>query len=385
MWGDAEMARKTLVVLVVCVALSPFACQRDRKPVEPVVIEPAELQSFADTFFPEQMEALNIPGLTFIFVQGGEVVFAKGYGYSNLETATPVGADSSVVRIGSVSKLFVATAVMQLVEKGKLDLHADINQYLSAFKLENTFPEPVTLAHLLTHTAGFEDPPYVSNTDPARVQPLGEHLAENMPPRTHPPGEVNIYSNYGYALAALVVEEVSGTPFEQYVEQNILKPLGMSKSSYLLAPPLPENMVTGYAYQDGAQVPQPMDYDSDYPGGSIVSTSEDMSHFMLAHLRDGCFEGACILGADTLAKMHERHAETPYEGQYVTLGFVEGIQDSQRFLGHSGAIRGFGSSLNLLPEHDAGYFFSFNAECYETSACQIIPAFREQFLAQFFE
>jgi CubicO group peptidase (beta-lactamase class C family) len=379
------MTRKMVAVLALCVALFPFSCQRDRKTTKPVAIESAELQSFADTFFPGKMEELNIPGLTFIFVQSGEVVFAKGYGYANLESATPVSADSSVVRIGSVSKLFVATAVMQLVEQGRVDLNADINPYLSAFKLENTFSEPVTLAHLLTHTAGFEDPLYVSNTDPALVEPLGEHLAEHMPPRTHPPGEAHIYSNYGYALAALVVEEVSGTPFDKYVEQHIFEPLRMSKSSYLLAPPVPENMVTGYAYHDASQVPQPMDYDRDYPGGSIVSTAEDMSHFVLAHLQDGCHEGACILSAETLAEMHQRQAATPHEGQNVTLGFVEGLQDGQRLLGHSGAIRGFGSSLNLLPEHDAGYFFCFNAECYETSACEIISAFREQFLEQFFQ
>jgi len=381
--GDIELTQKKVAVVILSIALLLFACQPARKPVETVVIDPVELQTFADAFFAEQMEALHIPGLTFIFVQGGDVIYARGYGYANLETATPVNADSSVVRIGSISKPFVATTVMQLVEQGKLDLHTDINQYLTAFQLEDTFPEPVTLAHLLTHTAGFEDPPYTSNTDPQQVQPLGAFLAVNMPPPTHLPGEVFIYSNYGYALAALIVEEVSGTPFDQYVEQNIFTPLEMTQSSYLLAPPLPENLVTGYLYRDGEQIPQPMDYDSDYPGGSIVSTAEDMSHFILAHLGDGCYQGACILNATTLAEMHRRQAETPYEGQYVTFGFTEGNSDGQRLLGHSGAIRGFGSSLDLLPEHNAGYFFSFNAECYETSACQIVSEFREQFLERF--
>jgi CubicO group peptidase (beta-lactamase class C family) len=377
------MNQKKIAIVILSLALLLFACQPDRKPVEPVVIDPVELRAFADTFFAEHMETFHIPGVSFVFVQGGEVIYAHGYGYANLETATPIDADSSVMRIGSVSKLFVATVVMQLVEQGQLDLHGDINQYLTSFQLENTFHEPVTLAHLLTHHGGFEDPPYVSNTDPDQVQPLGPFLAANMPPPTHLPGEVFIYSNYGYALAALIIEEVSGTPFNQYVEQNIFTPLKMTQSSYLLAPPLPENMVTGYLYQDGEQIPQPMDYDSDYPGGSIVSTAEDMSHFILAHLGDGCYQGACILNATTLAEMHQRQAETPYEGQYVTFGFTEGKSHGQWLLGHSGAIRGFGSSLNLLPEHNAGYFFSFNAECYETSACQIISEFREQFLERF--
>jgi CubicO group peptidase (beta-lactamase class C family) len=288
------------------------------------------------------------------------------------------------MRIGSISKLFVATAVMQLVEQGKLDLDTDVNRYLTAFQLEDTFPQPVTLAHLLTHTAGFEDPPYATFTDPREVQPLGEHLAEKMPPRTHPPGEGFIYSSYGYALAALIVEEVSGTPFDRYVEQEIFKPLGMTHSRYLLALPLPENLATGYFYQDGVQVPQQVDYDEDYPGGSIVSTAEDMSHFILAHLQDGCYQGSCILQASTVADMHQRRAKTPYDGQNVALGFVEGLQGGQRLLGHSGAISGFGSILDLLPAHNLGYFFSFNEECWQTSACEIISAFRTQLLERFF-
>ena len=377
------MDRKKIALMILTIALFLSACQADRKTAIAVVIDPVELQAFADRFFVEQMEKLHIPGVTFIFVQDGEVIYASGYGYANLETGASINTDSSVVRIGSVSKPFVAAAVMQLVEQGKLDLHTDINQYLTEFQLESAFPEPVTLAHLLTHTAGFLDPPYATYTDPGRVQPLGPFLAENLPSPTNQPGDVFSYSSYGYALAALIVEEVSGTPFDQYVEQNIFSPLRMTHSSYLLSPPLPEHMVTGYQYRDGEQFPQPVDYDDDYPGGSIVSTAEDMSHFMLAHLGDGCYQGACILKPTTLAEMHKRQAETPYEGQNVTFGFIEGITDSQRLLGHSGAIRGFASSLDLLPEHNAGYFFSFNAECLETSACQIVSEFREQFLERF--
>ena len=158
----------------------------------------------------------------------------------------------------------------------------------------------------------------------------------------------------------------------------------MAHSRYLLAPPLPDHLATGYVYQDGVQVPQRVDYDEDYPGGSIVSTAEDMSHFMLAHLQDGCYQGGCILQASTVAEMHQRRAKTPYERQNVALGFVEGLQNGQRLLGHTGAISGFGSSLDLLPAHNLGYFFSFNEECWQTSACEIISAFRTQLLERFF-
>jgi len=376
------MNQKKGIVFLLLIGLL-FACQVHRQPAAPVGIDPFELQIFADTFFAERMRTLHIPGVTFIFVQGGEVLFARGYGYANLEAAAPIDASSSVVRIGSISKPFVAIAVMQLVEQGKLDLHADINQYLEAFQVASPFPEPVTLAHILTHTAGFVDPPYLTYTDPQKVQPLGVFLRTDMPSPVNPPGEVFYYSSYGYALAGLIVEEVVGIPFDQYVEEYIFAPLKMSHSSYLLGPPLPEDLATGYWYRGGKLIPQPLDYDDDYPGGSMGSTAEDMSHFILALLGDGCYQGRCILQPAALAEMHQHQVETPYTGQYATYGFIEAIVDGQQLVGHSGAILGFGSILDLLPEHNAGYFFSFNSECLETSACQVITDFREQFLKRF--
>ncbi len=348
-----------------------------------ITVDPQELERFADEFFAGQMAERHIPGLTFVAVQKGQPLVAKGYGLADMEKQISF-AENTVVRIGSVSKLFVATAVMQLVEQGKLDMHTNVNQYLTTFQIDDNFPTPVTLAHLLTHTGGFEDPRYRSNTDPASVQPLGPYLAEYMPPRASPPGQVFCYSNHAYALAAYVVEQVSGIPFDQYVEENILHPLGMERSGYLLSPPMPAGLGVGYSYEDGTHIPQPIDYDSDYPGGSLISTAADMAKFMLAHLRDGCYQDRCILQPATIADMHQQQATTPYDGQNVTYGFVEGIKNDQRLIGHSGAIRGFGSILDLLPKHNLGYFFSFSLECLDSSACEIIPKFREQFLDRFF-
>lgn len=374
--------RATLAVIVMALALAPASCHR--VPAGPVELDPAELESFVDAFFAKEMEERHIPGVTFIFVQDGDVLLAKGYGSADLEAGLPVDPLASVVRIGSVSKLFVATAVMQLVERGQVNLETDVNRYLTTLRLEDTYPQPVTLAHLLTHTGGFEDPPYASNTDPALVGPMAGYLAAHMPPRTSPPGGVFRYSNHGYALAALVVEQVSGQPFEQYVEENIFRPLAMGQTRYLVAPPLPEGLAAGYLYEGGRQVRQPVDWDSDWPGGSAVSTAADMARFMLAHLQEGCHQGTCILQPATLARMHERQGATPYKGQAVTYGFAEATVRGQRLIGHSGAIRGFGSILTLMPEHHLGYFFSFNSECLGTTACGIVGAFRQQFIRRFF-
>ena len=118
--------------------------------------DPAELETFLDDLFTKQMEDYHIAGLTFALVKDGQLFFQKGYGYADLEKQTPVDPATTIFRIGSVTKLFTWTAVMQLVEQGKLDLDADVNTYLD-FKIPSTFPEPITLKHLLSHTAGFEE------------------------------------------------------------------------------------------------------------------------------------------------------------------------------------------------------------------------------------
>lgn len=319
-----------------------------------------DLEAELDALLAEQRAVLHIPGLVFVLVEDGEITFSRGVGLADVREGIPMDPERTVMRIGSVSKLFVAAAVMQLVEQGRLDLHADISQYLDDFPRFDRRPEPVTLAQLLTHTAGFGD--YWSNTtDPSKLQPLGVYLAEHMPPRFTAPDEVINYSNHGYALAAYVVERVSSVPFDRYVEEQILAPLGMAQSGYLLDASLPERLATGYLY-DGTYVPQPVDYDDDYPGGSMVATAADMARFMIAQLSGGCYQDRCILAPDTVAQMQAQafthHPDLPG----WTLGFQEEYLRGQRSIGHGGAIRGFTSDLLLLPELGVGYFVSFNHE-----------------------
>ena len=126
-----------------------------QQPLPP--LDATEVEAFFDGLMAAQLEIHHIPGATVALVQNGELLLAKGYGYANLEARTPVVANRTLFRPGSVSKLFVWTAVMQLVEEGKLDLNADVNSYLTAFQIPATFPEPITLAHLMAHTAGFEE------------------------------------------------------------------------------------------------------------------------------------------------------------------------------------------------------------------------------------
>jgi CubicO group peptidase (beta-lactamase class C family) len=369
--------------------LSLAGCSPDGLDDTPILREPGdfdalELAAFVDSFFEEQLEDLDIPGATFVFVRDGQVVMTRGYGLANIELEIAFDPETTVVRVGSVSKLIVATAVMQLVERGQLDLHTDVNHYLTTFGIGDEYDQPVTIANLLTHTGGFDHPPYWTTTDPSEVLPLGQYLAEQMPPRITPPGEVIDYSSHGYDLAAYIVEEISGVTFTEYVESYILQPLGMDHSSYLISPPHPDDMAVGYTIEGINQVPQPIDYDPGYPSGSFASTASDMAKLMLAYLQDGCYQEACILSADSIALMQLQQFTNHPQLPGWTYGFTEGFRNNQRMIGHGGAIRGFGSDLTLLPEYDLGYYFSFNEECYQTVACAIVSRFRSQFQDTFF-
>jgi CubicO group peptidase (beta-lactamase class C family) len=206
-------------------------------------------------------------------VKDGEVLFTRGYGKANVEKGEPVLADKTLFRIASITKLFTTTAVMQLAEEGKLDLHRDINTYLTDVEIPNTYPgRPLTLHHLLTHSAGFEEHYTGSGArDASDVEPLDEYLSEQMPARVRPPGEVSSYSNYGMSLAGLVVQEVSGVPFDRYVEENVLDPLRM-ESTTTVQPPVPklrERLATGYDVEGGEPVARPLRVAALLAGGAL--------------------------------------------------------------------------------------------------------------------
>ena len=192
-----------------------------------------DIEAFVDGYIAGHLKTHDVPGVTLSVVKHGKLWFAKGYGVADLEQRRPVRADTTIFRIASVSKLFTATAVMQLVEEGELDLHADVNTYLKAFSIPRAYDKPVTLAHLLTHTSGFEDR-YIETaaTTAEAMQPLGAVLARNLPARIRPPGQFAAYSNHGFALAGHIVEQAAGMPFDASIEERLFKPLEMNQSTF---------------------------------------------------------------------------------------------------------------------------------------------------------
>src|SRR5215204_1402581 len=254
--------------------------------------DPAELEAFLDKLLGKEMEKHHIAGAAVSVVKDGELFFAKGYGSAELEKSIPVDPERTNFRIGSIAKLLTWTAVMQLAEEGKLDLDADINTYLD-FRIPDTYPQPITLKDLMTHTSGFEDLYYERLAkDPDDLLPPREWLVTHMPARVSPPGDVAAYSSYGAALAGYIVGRVSGEPYEQYIQEHILNPLGMVHTT--AKPSMPPNIrahtSVGYVYEDGtfqkfpdsSEMGQPdleysdMGQPALVPAGDMQSSATDM-------------------------------------------------------------------------------------------------------------
>jgi CubicO group peptidase (beta-lactamase class C family) len=320
-----------------------------------------ELETFLDKFFSEKMEELHIPGAVFVLVKDGEILCAKGYGYADLGKRIPVTPDKTLFRIASVSKTFTATAVMQLKERGLLDLNDDVNKYLKLFQLPNTFAKPVTVANLLTHTAGFDERAIgMAARSQSETVPLGLYLTKRMPPRVLPPGDLISYSNHGMALAGYLVEVISGIPFAHYVEANITQPLSMNRSSFLLPSHLAPDMAVSYAYQQGTFKPYAFDYDNVAPAGALNTTATDIARFMIAHLHNGRYKDARILSEATAQEMHRQQFTQHPRLPGFAFGFHERFENDQRAIEHRGSWAGFGSLLFLLPDRDVGFFVSTN-------------------------
>jgi len=348
-------------------------------PVEGLT-DTSELEDFFDEFITNQLDEGHIPGAVVAVVKGGELFFAKGYGYADLENGRPVDADETLFRIGSVSKLFTWTAVMQLAEQGKLDLEADINTYLRDFQIPATFPEPITLAHLLTHTHGFAN--RLVNTEArsaADLLPLGEFLANNLPDRVRRPGELASYSDYSAALGGYIVEQVSGMPFQQYIQQNILEPLGMLSSTFQQPVPaeLAANLSLGYTYSNDTFQAGEFQYFQLSPANAMSATATDMAKFMIAHLQAGLYGNIRILQVSTANEMHRQQFTHDSHLSGMTYGFIEMKLNDKRLIGHTGGIRHFSTLLVLLPDYNVGLFASYNTA---TSApTELLHAFLDRF------
>lgn len=321
----------------------------------------ADVEAFLEGLVPQQLERENIAGATISVVKDGKLLFAKGYGYSDVANKKPVSPEETLFRPGSVSKLFTWTAVMQLYEQGNLDLDRDVNEYLD-FKIPEAFDKPITLKNILTHTPGFEEQVKDLFKTGSEAPNLGEYLKTHIPTRIYPPGTTPAYSNYATALAGYIVERVSGRPFNEYIAENIFQPLGMTRSTFVQ--PLPAELVPGMSNgyrlaSDDETVP--FEVVVPFPAGSLSSTSVDMSKFMLAHLQGGQFGDARILRPETVQLMHSRLFTLDPAANGMAYGFYEESRNGRRIVGHAGDTLAFHSDLHLIPDAGVGFFVSYNS------------------------
>ena len=325
-------------------------------------LDAADMRTFFDGLVPYMLKRNDIAGAVIAVVKDGKLVFTQGYGYADVGKRTPVIPDQTLFRIGSVSKLFTWTAVMQLVAAGKIDLNADVNQYLD-FKIPEKFGKPITMHDLMTMTPGFAE--VIRDlifAAPRKPFALRQYLVERMPPRIFPPGKVVAYSNYGATLAGYIVQRVSGEPFDQYVETHILKPLQMAHSTFAqpLPPALADDLATGYITATDKET-VPFEIVEPYPAGSFTSSATDMAKFMIMQLQGGQFDGNTILPAATVQLMHSPHYNAAPDINGYDYGFYRENRNGLRIIGHGGDTLAFHSDLHLLLDKDIGIFMSFNS------------------------
>jgi CubicO group peptidase (beta-lactamase class C family) len=350
-------------------ALQPHDESGQTAPLPPPVesqSEPAlvrrDVEAWLDGFLPYALAVGDIAGAVVVVVKDGEVLLQKGYGVADVATNAPVDPDNTLFRPGSVSKLFTWTAVMQLVEQGKLDLDADVAQYID-FEIPARDGKPVTLRQIMTHTAGFEEQiRALIITDPTKVTALGDALKCWIPERIHAPGSTPAYSNYATALAGYIVERVSGEPFDAYIARHIFGPLGMTHSSFSqpLPPALLEKMSKGYGKASEGK-PEKYEFISLAPAGSLAATGADMARFMIAHLQGGAIGEARILSAQTAQTMHSTGQASLGSLNRMMLGFYETTVNGHRAVAHGGDTQWFHSDLELFLDDGVGIFVSMNS------------------------
>ena len=333
-----------------------------------------DVDAWLDGFMPYAMKAGAIPGAVVVVVKDGQPLTMRGFGYSDVKAAKPVDPENTLFRPGSVSKLFTWTAVMQQVQAGKLDLDKDVNTYLD-FKIPPKDGKPITLRNLMTHTAGFaETAKYLINYDKA-PPPLGKVLTRMVPERIYDPGTMSAYSNYGASLAGYIVERVSGEPFNKYIQNHVLTPLGMAHSTF--DQPLPANLASlmskGYEY--GSPDPKPYEVIAMAPAGALAASGADMGKFMIAHLANG----GPLLNSATAQLMHAPANHFYSALPPMALGFYHEDRNGLNIVGHGGDTVFFHSDLHLFLDKNVGLYLSMNSP----GKASAVHPLREQLFEEF--
>lgn len=315
-----------------------------------------------------QLAYKGLPGLTAVVIHDGAVVWAQGFGWADVTRQIPSTPDT-IYRIASITKLFTATAVLQLRDAGKLQLDDPIVSYLPWFAMQNEFVDApaITIRHLLTHTAGLpreaQFPYWTDNQFPTWAQmeaTIGQQTTA-VPTATRWK-----YSNLGLSLAGAIVAQVSGLAYEAYVQENILRPLGMTSTFIETVDPLHERLAVGYGRRLPGRLGREIMPFTDCQGitaaGNIASTAADLARFAIFHLGDGTANGRAFMRASTLREMQRIHWLEPGWQAGWGLGFRIERKGNKTLVGHGGALLGYRTQLQLCPADNTAVIVLTNAD-----------------------
>ncbi|UCG86191.1 MAG: serine hydrolase [Gemmatimonadota bacterium] len=320
-----------------------------------------ELALALDSYIEAVMERLEIPGLTLAVTRGEEVVYTGAFGVRSLESGEPMRAEY-LFHMASVSKPFVATAVLQLAEQGRIDLDEPVVTYLPYFELADERYREITVRQMLNHTSGMPDvddyewdkPEYDDGAAERYVRSL---IDEQM---IAAPGELWRYSNMAFDVMGDVIAKVSGRPFEIYVKENILNPLGMSESNFLYAETSEELRTTGHVWRLEPVVSDVYPYNRRHaPSSTLNSSVLEMTNWAFANLNRGELNGERILTEESYETLWTASAQVD-EDRHVGLSWFLGSHRGIETVGHSGGDRGYSSQFTLLPAEGIGVIVASN-------------------------
>jgi CubicO group peptidase (beta-lactamase class C family) len=379
---------------------APAAPQRPGARLKPGEALPApELEAYVDGLVKDAMDREHIVGVTVAIVQNGQVILKKGYGAASLSPARKVDPDTTLFRLGSISKTFTWIALMREVEAGRVRINAPINLYLpeSLWAHDQGYRTQVTVLNLMDHSAGFEDRAlgHLMERNPARERSLADYLRQERPRRVHAPGQMSSYSNYGAGLAGEAVTYVTGRPFERLLEDEIFTPLALRHTTFReirpaergLPGPMPQALAAdaadGYRWTSTGFAKRPYEYIGHLaPAGSASSTAGDMSRYMMALLNGGVLDGATLYGPKAAEAFRTPIRRTPPGINGWRHGFMEyDLPGGFEGYGHAGATLSFMSNMVLVPDLHLGVFIGANTETGAGLANRFGPRIVQQFYA----
>jgi len=318
-----------------------------------------------DRFVQSEMDAQRIPGLALGIVQGDRIVHIRGFGKAD-RSGRDVTPQTPFI-IGSLAKSFTALAIMQLVEAGKVDLDAPVQRYIPWFRVaDEEASARITVRNLLNHTSGLSTKTGRSfqgsgDTSDRALEKAVRKLSTAQ--LTKPVGATHQYSTINYSVLGLIVQAVSGQSYERYIQEHIFGPLQMRDSFTSEAEAEPQGLATGHHYWFGRPAATDLPYNRGLlPAGYLISSAEDMAHYLIAQLNDGRYGSATVLSPAGMAEMHRPAVPTPEANTSYGMGWFIGPVNGIPAVFHQGETFNYHANIVLIPESHQGVVVLMNAE-----------------------